>query len=122
MLYRVVADFVLLVHAAFLLFVVFGGLLALWNRWVIYLHVPALLWAALVITMGWVCPLTPLENALRRSAHEASYEGGFIEHYLLAAIYPPGLTRELQIYLALLLILVNLGVYAAQWRRRPTDE
>jgi hypothetical protein len=120
MTYRILADLVLAFHAAFVVFVMLGGLLALWKRWVIYLHFPALLWGTLVIAMGWVCPLTPLENALRRAAHEARYEGGFIEHYVLTAIYPSGLTREAQILLAMLLILVNAGIYATLWRRRHT--
>lgn len=118
MTYRVLADIVLVIHAAFLAFVMFGGLLALWKRWIVYLHLPALIWGATVVAMGWICPLTPLENSLRRSAHETSYEGGFIEHYLTAAIYPQGLTRELQILLAVLLIVANAGIYAVLWRRR----
>jgi hypothetical protein len=120
MAYRVLADLVLLVHALFLAFVVFGGLLALWKRWVMYLHFPALLWGAMIIAMGWICPLTPLENNLRFSAGNAGYAGGFIEHYLLAGIYPEGLTREIQILLAVLLVLGNIIVYAILYRRRPT--
>lgn len=119
MAYRVLADLVLLVHALFLAFVVFGGLLALWKRWVMYLHFPALLWGAMLIAMGWICPLTPLENNLRLSAGNAGYSGGFIEHYLLAGIYPEGLTREIQILLAVLLVLGNAIVYAILYRRRP---
>jgi hypothetical protein len=121
MAYRLLADFVLVVHAAFLAFVVFGGLLVFWKRWMIYLHLPALIWGALVVAMGWICPLTPLENTLRQLAGQASYGGGFIEHYLLAAIYPQGLTRELQILLAVLLIFLNASIYAVLWRRRGTD-
>ena len=120
MTYRVLADFVLLIHAAFLTFVMFGGLLALWKRWIVYLHLPALIWGATIVAMGWICPLTPLENALRHSARETRYEGGFIEHYLTAAIYPQGLTRELQILLAVLLVVANAGIYAVLWRRRST--
>jgi hypothetical protein len=120
MVYRILADLVLTLHAAFIVFVVFGGLLALWKRWVVVLHLPALLWGALVVAMGWVCPLTPIENALRHASHGVGYEGGFIEHYLLAAIYPQGLTREVQIFLALLLVLINVVIYAWLWRKRST--
>lgn len=119
MVYSVLADLVLIVHAVFIVFVMFGGLLALLKRWVIYLHLPALVWGAMVIAMGWVCPLTPLENAMRQLAREANYRGGFIEHYLLAAIYPQGLTPDVQILLALLLIFANVAIYAVLWRRRP---
>src|SRR5690554_1998077 len=118
MFYLALAHLVLLIHAAFVTFVAFGGLLALWRPRMAYLHLPALIWGATVVAMGWICPLTPLENSLRRSAHETSYEGGFIEHYLTAAIYPQGLTRELQILLAVLLIVANAGIYAVLWRRR----
>jgi hypothetical protein len=119
MAYHILADLVLLLHASFVAFVVLGGLLALWKRWIIYLHLPALFWGAVVIAMGWICPLTPLENTLRRLANDASYRGGFIEHYLVAVIYPEGLTREIQIMLAVLLIIVNAGIYTAIYLRRP---
>lgn len=119
MAYRILADLVLLIHSAFIAFVVLGGLLVLWRRWMLYLHLPALLWGALVVAMGWICPLTPLENSLRRSAGSASYEGGFIEHYLVALIYPQGLTREIQIMLALLLVIINASIYAVVYFRRP---
>ncbi len=120
MTYRILADLVLLIHALFIAFVVFGGLLALWKRCLIWAHLPALMWGALVITMGWICPLTPLENFLREMAGQESYRAGFIEHYLLLAIYPPGLTREMQIALAVLLSLGNLVVYALLYLRRPS--
>ncbi len=114
--YRFLADIVLLTHGLFILFVMFGGLLALWKRWLAWLHLPALAWGALVIGLGWVCPLTPLENSLRTMAGQAAYDGGFIQHYVMPLIYPPGLTRWLQIVLAGLLVLGNAAVYAA-WRR-----
>ncbi len=119
MAYHILADLVLLLHAAFVAFVMLGGLLVLGKRWIIFLHLPALFWGAIVIAMGWVCPLTPLENNLRSLANDASYEGGFIEHYLVALIYPQGLTREIQMMLATLLIIVNAGIYVAVYFRRP---
>lgn len=117
MSYRLLADLVLIVHGLFVAFVVFGGLLALWQRWIAYLHLPALAWGALVIGMGWICPLTPLEISLRQQAGQQGYGGGFIEHYVLALIYPAGITRGTQIVLAALLIVGNIIVYAL-WARR----
>lgn len=115
--YRLAADLVLVVHLAFVLFVVFGGLLALRWRWTAWLHLPVALYGFLIEVVGWVCPLTPLENRLRRAAGEAGYEGGFIEHYLLPILYPGGLTREVQLLLALLVVIVNVTIYALVWRR-----
>lgn len=119
MTYRMLADLVLMVHAGFVAFVMLGGLLALWKRWLIYLHLPALGWGALVIAMGWICPLTPLENKLRMLANETGYTSGFIEHYLVALIYPQDLTREIQIVLAVLLLIVNAGIYSVMYLQRP---
>lgn len=122
MSYRLLADLVLMAHGLFVAFVVFGGLLALWKRWIAYLHWPALAWGALVIGMGWICPLTPLEISLRQQAGQQGYAGGFIEHYLLGLIYPEGITRKSQIVLAALLIVGNIVVYtlwARRGRRRP---
>ncbi|KGD88253.1 membrane protein [Achromobacter sp. RTa] len=117
MSYRLLADLVLVVHGLFVAFVVFGGLLALWRRWIAYLHLPALAWGALVVGMGWICPLTPLEVSLRRQAGQEGYAGGFIEHYLLGLIYPADIGRETQIVLAALLVAGNAAVYALWFRR-----
>lgn len=118
MIYQILADVVLLIHAAFVTFVMFGGLLVLWRPAVAYLHLPALLWGAAVIAMGWVCPLTPLENTLRLMGGHENYQNSFIEHYLLLAIYPPGLTREIQMLLAALLVAGNFAIYAVFYYRR----
>ena len=111
--YRPLADLVVLVHFAFLLFVVMGGLLVL--RWpgVAWVHVPAALWGILIEFSGWICPLTPLENQLREHAGEAGYTGGFIAHYVMRALYPEGLTRGIQMILGAFVLLLNGGVYAA---------
>lgn len=117
MLARLLADLVLLVHAAFVAFVVVGGLLVLrWPR-LVWLHVPCAVWGALIEFGGWVCPLTPLENVLRRRGGEAGYRGGFIEHYVTATIYPAGLTREIQYALGLGVIVLNVVIYALLIRR-----
>jgi hypothetical protein len=121
MISRLLADAVLLLHLAFVAFAVAGGLLVLRWRWVALLHLPALAWAAFVEFTGRICPLTPLENALRAAGGQAGYEGGFVEHYLLPMLYPADLTRELQFLLGGGLLLFNLAVYAAlgwQARRR----
>ena len=118
MAYRVLADLVLVAHGLFVAFVIFGGLLALWKRWVAYVHLPALAWGAMVIGMGWICPLTPLEVSLRERAGQEGYAGGFIQHYLLGIIYPEGITRTTQIVLAALLVVGNIVVYLLWARRR----
>ena len=112
MVYHILADLVVGVHALFVAFVVVGGLLALRWPWVAALHLPAAVWGALIEFQGWICPLTPLEKSLRAAAGQAGYEGGFIEHYLLPVLYPPGLTRSVQLVLGSVVIAVNLVVYA----------
>jgi len=107
MLYRLLADAVLLLHLAFILFIVFGALLVWRFRWLGWLHVPAVIWAGVIEFTGWVCPLTPLENQLRRLGGEVGYAGGFIEHYLLPVIYPPGLSHEIQLALGIAVIVIN---------------
>ena len=111
MIYRGLADLVLVVHLAFVLFVVLGGLLVLRWRWVAVLHVPAAIWGILIEFAGWICPLTPLENSLRRLGGEAGYSGGFIQHYLLPLVYPAGLTRNFQLMLGSLALVLNIAVY-----------
>lgn len=108
---RLAADALLLAHFAFVAFVALGGTLVL--RWpkLAWAHVPAALWGALVELNGWVCPLTPLEVALRRSAGDAGYSGGFIEHYLVAALYPQSLTRDIQFALGTAVVVVNVAIY-----------
>ena len=111
MAWRVLADAVVLFHLLFVAFAVAGGLLVFWRRWALWLHLPALAWAAFVEFTGRICPLTPLENRLRALGGEAGYEGGFIEHYLLPVLYPADLTRELQWTLGAGLLAFNLVVY-----------
>lgn len=116
--YRVLADGVLLLHLLFILFVIGGGLLVLRRPSLAWVHLPVALWGALIEFAGWICPLTPLENTLRRMAGDAGYGGGFIEHYLLPIVYPGALTREIQIGLGLAVVAINVIVYALAWRRR----
>jgi hypothetical protein len=123
MIYRLAADLVLIVHLAFVVLVVLGGVLVLrWPRFM-WVHVPALLWGMAIEFIGFVCPLTPLENRLRERAGEATYEGGFIEHYITSLLYPDGLTREIQILLGVLVLISNVAIYGYLFvlRKRTTQ-
>jgi hypothetical protein len=115
------ADAVLLVHFAFVVFAALGVLLVWRWRWLLWLHLPAVAWAAFVEFSGRVCPLTPLEVELRRLAGQTGYGGDFIEHYVGSLLYPTGLTRETQIMLGAAVVLINVAMYAAiarrYWRR-----
>ena len=115
---RVLADVTVVVHLLFVAFVVLGGLLVL--RWpaAAWLHLPAAAWGAWVELAGWVCPLTPLENWLRREGGEPAYTSGFVEHYVLPLLYPVSLPREVQLALGASVLLVNALIYAVVLRRR----
>lgn len=118
MLYRALADLVLISHLAFIVFVVVGGLLALRWAWLPLVHLPAALWGLYIELSGGTCPLTPLENALRRAAGASGYSGSFIEHYVVPVVYPAALSDSLQLVLAGLLVAANLVVYSVVlWRR-----
>ena len=112
------ADSLVVLHLAFVLFAVLGGLLVYrWPRWA-WVHVPAFVWGAVIEFNNWVCPLTPLEQRFRMAAGEEGYSGGFVEHYLLPLLYPEGLTREIQLGLGLLVLGVNALVYGIWvWRK-----
>ena len=117
-MYSALADAVLVVHFAFVLFVVLGGLLVLrWPR-LAWFHIPAALWGVAIEFGGWICPLTPLENELRSRGGEAPYHGDFIARYLMPVIYPEGLTREAQVVLGLAALLFNGAIYLVVIRRR----
>jgi hypothetical protein len=112
------ADAVLVLHLAFIVFVIIGGFAVLrWPR-LAWLHVPAALWGAMIEFAGWICPLTPLENALRQRGGETGYSGGFIDHYITSAIYPEGLTRTMQFGIGALVVAINAYVYWRLWQKR----
>lgn len=111
------ADAVLLIHLAFVLFVLFGGLLALKWRSTIWFHLPAAAWGTFIEFSGRICPLTPLENWLREQSGAAAYEGDFLGHYLRALLYPNDLTRPVQLMLGLFVIAMNTAIYLWLWRR-----
>lgn len=111
------ADALVVIHLGFVAFVVLGGVPALrWPR-LRWLHLPAAAWGVWIEVSGWLCPLTLLEDSLRARAGEAVVAGGFVERYLLAALYPDGLTRTDQLMLALLVLTINVAVYTRPLRR-----
>jgi hypothetical protein len=123
MVYYALSNFVLIAHLAFVLFVVLGGFLVLKWKSLAWLHVPAFLWGALIELAGWVCPLTPLENRLRQKGSGLVFRTDFIEHYILSLLYPATLTRGSQIFLGLLVLSLNLGLYGwILWRTAPKKE
>jgi len=117
MSYAILADLVVVLHFAFVLFVVMGGAWVVFRPRVAWLHVPAFLWGAGIELVGGICPLTPLEQWLRAQAGDAAYAGGFVEHYLLGILYPQGLDRRTQVVLGVLVLVINLGWYTLAWRR-----
>jgi hypothetical protein len=119
MLYGWLADLVVVVHLAFIVFAIAGGLLVWWRRTAMWLHLPALAWGAYVAIAGRTCPLTPLEQALRRRAGDAPYQGDFVEAYLIPLVYAGDLGRGVQVGLGVLLLGVNAIVYTAVWRGAP---
>jgi hypothetical protein len=123
LIYRGLADLVLVIHLAFVLFVVLGGLLVLRWRRLAWLHLPAAVWGVLIEYTGWICPLTPLENWLRVRGGDAGYTGGFIQHYIQPVLYPAGLTRSTQLILGSVALVLNLtayGILVTGWKRSRT--
>lgn len=117
-MYLLLADAVLVLHLAFILFVCLGALLALKWLWIPWLQLPAAAWGVFVEASGWICPLTALENYFRVRAGTAAYQGDCLGHYLTATIYPDGLTRHIQFALGAIVLIVNLSVYLWLLRKR----
>jgi hypothetical protein len=117
---RALADIVLLTHFLFLGFVLLGGALVLWRPIVAWLHLPAVFWGAVIEFKGWICPLTPLENQLRVLGGQTPYTTSFIERYVLPLVYPAHLTRELQIFFAVGVLVINAGLYGWLLMRRSS--
>ena len=118
MIYRLIADAVVVLHVCFVLFVVFGGFLL--RRWpkLVYAHIPAAIWGVLIEFGGWICPLTPLENSLRVRGGGQAYQGDFIDHYVLPLLYPHGLSRNIQAALGAFALAVNVFAYTVYVRHR----
>lgn len=117
MIYRLLADLILVLHFCFVLFAIFGGLLVLRWRCVWKFHLPALIWSFSVQYFVWICPLTDWENYFRGLGGEAGYEGGFIEYFISAILYPGIITPQIHLLLAISLVVFNLLVYAFLFRR-----
>lgn len=121
MSYRFWADMVVFVHASFVLFVLFGGLAALrWHR-LAWVHLPAAIWGVMIELGGWICPLTYLENRLRRMGGGSGYSVSFIEQYLEPLLYPLGLTRLTQLVFGLSALTLNVAIYTRLWRNGRTS-
>jgi hypothetical protein len=118
---RVLADVVVVLHSLFVVFALFGGALVLWRPFIAIVHLPAAAWAAWVEFTGAICPLTPLENRWRSGAGAAGYDGGFVEHYLIPALYPDGLTSRMQIVFGVVVVVLNASIYGFAWWRAHRD-
>jgi hypothetical protein len=119
MIYRILADLVVILHLAFIIFVVIGGTLIIRWKWLWVFHLPAAIWGALIEFQGWLCPLTTLEWKLRQIGGQSAYERGFIEHYIVPIVYPDRLTPELQASLGVAVLILNGTIYCLFiWRRR----
>ncbi len=117
MLYRLVADALVLLHVAFVLFVVFGGFLAIrWKR-IALVHLPVAIYGAMIELIGWICPLTPLENYFRRLGGEAGYDGGCVEQYIMRSLYTGELTRTISVTLGIGVLVINVVAYGIAWRK-----
>lgn len=111
MIYSILANLTIIVHLLFILFVLFGGLLVFWKKWLMPFHLLALAWGMGIEFFGWGCPLTPLENHFSMLAGEEGYSGGFIEHYIVPIIYPTVLNTKIQFALGFLVLLINILIY-----------
>lgn len=111
MLYKLLADLTVLMHLAFILFVVLGGLFVLRWKKVMWVHIPIAIWGVVVEYFDILCPLTPLENHFRELSGNVTYETGFIEQYIIPVMYPAGLNRNLQFILGSLVIVFNICIY-----------
>jgi hypothetical protein len=120
MISRIAADLVLIAHFSFVFYAVFGGFLLVHSNVWIWTHLPVVVWSSVVNLAGWTCPLTPLENRLRRLAGQAGYQGGFVEHYVGALVYPRGMPRRLEIVAGISIIGWNAIVYLLVFLLLPT--
>ena len=110
-MYDLAADLILIVHFVFILFVVFGALLFFVIKKIVFIHIPALIWGSYIELTHSICPLTYLENWFLDKANLTIYSEGFIQNYLVPIVYPADLTKDLQIYLGITLIVVNIIIY-----------
>ncbi|MFP4514043.1 MAG: DUF2784 domain-containing protein [Acidimicrobiales bacterium] len=118
MAYRLAADVVVALHLSFIVFMAVGGFMAWRWRWVPWIHLPLVAWGAAISVLRFRCPLTPLEIHLRELAGQSGYDGGFIDHYIMAIIYPSGLTPTIQLWMAIGLVTLNVVAYGVLSTRR----
>ena len=110
-MYEIASNLVLIVHLIFIIFVIFGGLLFFLLIRIIIIHIPAFIWGSYVELTNSICPLTYLENFFLQKANITTYSEGFIQNYLVPIVYPANLTEDIQIYLGITLILINIFIY-----------
>ena len=110
-MYEIASNLVLIVHLIFIIFVIFGGLLFFLLKRIIIIHIPAFIWGSYVELTNSICPLTYLENFFLQKANITTYSEGFIHNYLVPIVYPANLTEDIQIYLGITLILINIFIY-----------
>lgn len=122
MVYSYFADLVVVLHACFVLFALLGGFLVLWKPLMAWCHIPAVLWAAGIEFLGWICPLTPLENMLRARGGDIGYATGFVEHYIMPLLYPAQLTKRMQIGFGLIVLGINFVIYWGLWAKNRKAE
>ena len=123
-MYEIAADLTLIVHFTFIIFIAFGALLFFVSTKIIYVHIPALIWGIYMELTHSVCPLTYLENRFLEKANLSAYSESFIQHYLIPIVYPKNLTEDLQIYLAIVLMVANAIIYGLiiiKSQRKPTN-
>ena len=111
-MYELAADLTLIIHFAFILFIIFGALLFFITTKIIFIHIPAFIWGSYIELTNFICPLTYLENWFLHKANLTTYSEGFIQNYLVPIVYPVSLTKDLQIYLGIALIVINIVFYA----------
>lgn len=118
MIYRWMADGVVVFHFAVVLFVIGGASLLLWRKWVAWVHLPVVAWVVFAECFQFICPLTYLEDWLRVQSGSGAYRGDFVAHYVMPVLYPEGLTPRIQIAFGILVFAINLTLYVIAFRRR----
>ena len=111
-MHELAADIILIIHFLFILFVIFGALLLFVEKKIVFIHIPAIIWGSYIELTHSICPLTYLENWLLQKANLTTYSEGFIQYYLVTIVYPTNLTKDLQIFLGISLIVINIVIYA----------
>jgi len=109
--YAIAADIIVILHFAFVVFVLLGGVLLLWWRKLVWIHLPAVIWGIMIEFTGWICPLTPYENKFRQQAGLEMYDGDFVMRYIMPVLYPEDLTRSLQVAFGLVVLVINVICY-----------